>query len=143
MATDHAGLGVGKYANGEPIVHPYLDCPSHANDVIYSVQAARAAFPELSGKSITIGHSQGGGVAWAVAQRQAAKPIAGYLGAVAVSPVTNVTNEPGQFLPVLVAAICPGIGSTFPSFNSSDVLTPESLDRLRTMSRLVQVCQAL
>ena len=135
VATDYAGLGVGKNASGEPIVHEYLACPSHANDVIYSLQAARVAFPELSEKFVAIGHSQGGGAAWAVAQRQADNPTPGYLGSIAISPVTRVIDEPGEFLPVLVAAICPGLANAFPDFDPKDVLTPECEDRLKIIEQ--------
>lgn len=73
MAPDYAGLGVHKDATGEPITHQYLACPSHVNDIFYGVKAAQQAFPELSQNFVVIGHSQGGGAAWAVAQRQAEK----------------------------------------------------------------------
>jgi hypothetical protein len=69
VAADYAGLGLGKDAAGKPIIHEYLASPAQANDVIYSVQAARAAFPELSKQFVVMGHSQGGGAAWTAAQR--------------------------------------------------------------------------
>lgn len=69
VAADYAGLGVGKDALGKPTVHEYLASSSHAHDVFYSVQAAQTSFPELSKHFVIIGHSQGGGVAWAAAQR--------------------------------------------------------------------------
>lgn len=48
VATDYAGLGVGQQFSGQPIVHEYLAPPGHAKDIVHSVTAARAAFPELS-----------------------------------------------------------------------------------------------
>ena len=48
VATDYAGLGVDKDAKGNRVVHEYLASSSQANDVLYSVQAAQTAFPELS-----------------------------------------------------------------------------------------------
>ena len=73
VATEYAGLGVHQRPSGQPIVHGYLAAPSQANDVIYSVQAARSAFRDLSREFVIVGHSQGGGAAWAVAQRKASK----------------------------------------------------------------------
>lgn len=69
VATDYAGLGVGLDEKGDKILHEYLASPAAANEVVYSVQAARQAFPELSKDFVVMGHSQGGGAAWAVAQR--------------------------------------------------------------------------
>ncbi|KAI4201971.1 MAG: hypothetical protein LQ350_002876 [Teloschistes chrysophthalmus] len=125
VAPDYAGLGVHEDATGEPITHQYLACPSHANDIIYAVKAAQQSFPELSQKFVVIGHSQGGGTAWAVAQRQAEKPAAGYLGAVAVSPVTTMLNQPEPFRSALATAICPGLAFVFPQFKPEDVLTED------------------
>jgi len=42
-----------------------------------SISAARTVFPELSKHSAVIGHSQGGGAAWAVAQKAPAGHIPG------------------------------------------------------------------
>ena len=71
-----------------------------------------------------------------MAQRQADNPIPGYLGTIAVSPVTRVIDEPGEFLPVLVAAICPRLASAFSDFEPRDVPTPECQNRLKTMERM-------
>ena len=123
VGTDYAGLGVHKHESGEPIVHQYLACPSHANDIVYSVQAARQAFPELSQDFVVVGHSQGGGATWATAQRQVDRPTAGYLGGVAISPATTLVDLPEPFLSVIGAAISPGLASTFSDFNVADILT--------------------
>lgn len=135
VATDYAGLGVGKHASGEPIIHKYLANPAHANDVVYSVQAARSAFPELAEKFVVMGHSQGGGAAWAVAQRQAVTPVPGYLGAIAVSPITRVIDEPGALLQILIAAMCPGLATMFPDFKPGDILNPEGENGLKTVEQ--------
>ena len=135
IATDYAGLGVSKTASGKHIVHEYLASPAQANDVVHSVRAARQAFPVLSEKFVVLGHSQGGGAAWAVAQRQAVTPIPGYLGAVAVSPATRVTDEIGAFLSALAATICPGLASAFPDFKLEDILTSECIDILNTIDQ--------
>jgi pimeloyl-ACP methyl ester carboxylesterase len=134
IAVDYAGLGVGKDGSGKQIVHEYLASPSHANDVIYGVQAAQSAFPELSQKFVVVGHSQGGGAAWAAAQRQALDPVEGYLGAVAVAPVTKVLAEPDPSL--LVGAMLPGIAALFPNFQPKDILTPEGAERLDLIAQI-------
>lgn len=130
VATDYAGLGVRKYPSGQPIVHEYIASPSQAKDVVHSVTAARAAFPELSANFVVIGHSQGGGAAWSVAQRAASTSIPGYLGAVAVSPYTSLLDEQSEITYLLTAAVCPGIASAFPEFNRADILTAEGEKRL-------------
>ena len=123
VGTDYAGLGVDKHESGDPLVHQYLACPSHANDVVYAVQAAQKAFPELSQNFVVVGHSQGGGATWATAQRQVDKPISGYLGGVAISPVTSIVDLPEPFLSVIGAAFSSGLASTFPDFKPADILT--------------------
>ena len=130
VATDYAGLGVKKNALGQPIVHEYLAPPSQAKDVVHSVTAARAAFPELSANFVVIGHSQGGGTAWSVAQRAALTSIPGYLGAIAVSPYTSLLEEQTQVAYSLTAGICSGIASAFPEFSPGDLLTAEGEKRL-------------
>jgi len=131
VAPDYAGLGVGKHASGEPIVHEYLACSSQANDLVYAVHAAQQSFSELSKDFVALGHSQGGGAAWATAQRQVSRPIAGYLGAVAISPLTSLFEQPGPgFVELIGAAICPGVASAFPDFKLENVLTEEGQQRL-------------
>ena len=125
VATDYAGQGVHKYPSGQTIVHEYLASPSQANDLVHSVTAAQAAFPELSKSFVVMGHSQGGGAAWAVAQRAALTSIPGYLGAVAVSPYTSILEEQGELTNVIPAAMVPGLASAFPEFSPGDLLTAE------------------
>ena len=133
VATDYAGLGVKKHPAGQPIVHEYLASPSQANDVVHSVTAAQAAFPELSRSFVVIGHSQGGGAAWAVAQRAALTSIPGYLGAIAVSPYTNIVDEETEISNYITAAMYPGMASAFPDFKPEDLLTAEGQKRLDTV----------
>lgn len=123
VATDYAGLGVAKTASGHHITHEYLSSPSQANDVVHSVKAAQEAFPELSKQFVALGHSQGGGAAWAVAQKAASSPIPGFLGSIAISPYTNFLNEHGRFRPVIAPAMCRGIASAIPDFDPKDILT--------------------
>ena len=131
VSPDYAGLGVSKTDSGAAIVHEYLSGPSQANDIIFAVQAAQAAFKELSKSFVVVGHSQGGGAAWATAQRQALHCVTGYLGAVAISPVTSIINQPEPFRSVIMTAMCPGLFSAFPALSPSTVLTTEGQQRLQ------------
>ena len=133
VATDYAGQGVHKYPSGQPIVHEYLSSPSQANDLVHSVTAAQAAFPELSKTFVVMGHSQGGGAAWAVAQRAAVTSMPGYLGAVAVSPYTSILEEHNDLTNVIPAAMVPGLASAFPEFSPGDLLTAEGENQLKLL----------
>ena len=125
VAPDYAGLGVCKTATGQPIAHEYLSGPSQANDIVYAIQAAQHVFKELSKDFVVIGHSQGGGAAWATAQRQVDIPLDNFLGAVAISPTTSALDQPEPLRSVLLAAICPGLAAAFPEFAPADLLTTE------------------
>lgn len=131
VAPDYAGLGVGKDAAGKNITHEYLASPAHANDMEYALKAARSAFPFLGRKFTTIGHSQGGGAVWSFAERMRKNPIDGYLGGVALAPVTRLLDLPqgNPIKALLVAATLPAIANIFPDFNISSLLTPEGSRR--------------
>lgn len=133
VATDYAGLGVQTDASGAPIIHEYLASPSQASDVVHSISAARTAFPELSKQFVVLGHSQGGGAAWAVAQKAAAGHIPGYLGAIAISPYTNYLVEESAFSPRIGAAISRAVASVLPDFDPQEILTPEGEQRVTAM----------
>lgn len=127
-----------KTHDGSSIPHPYLFNTASANDVVHSVQAAQEAFPMLSKEFVVIGHSQGGGAAWAAAQRQAQTPVAGYLGTVAGSPPTNLVQSSGNGGASLVSnavdkallRVANGLSSVYPTFKYSDWLTPLGISRL-------------
>ncbi|KAL8938400.1 MAG: hypothetical protein Q9216_003917 [Gyalolechia sp. 2 TL-2023] len=132
VAPDYQGLGVGVDAAGRSIPHPYLSFPSHANDVFFAVEAAQTAFESLSRQFVVVGHSQGGGVAWAVAQRQATRPVEGYLGTVAGSPLTDFVAQVGfqqGNSGYIGGLLIRGFQSMFPSFNVTSVLTAEGARR--------------
>ena len=135
VATDYAGLGVSKRVNGESIQHEYLVASAHANDVVYSVQAARQAYPELSKDWVAVGHSQGGGAVWAVAERQVHSPVDGYLGAVPIAPVTRIIDISGPLLDVLGTVIAPSVKATNPDFSLSNIVTPEGIAALDLMHK--------
>ena len=131
VGVDYAGLGVNHTANGDAVYHEFLANPAHANDLFYSVQAAQTAFPQLSKQFVIMGHSQGGGAAWAAAQRQAVEPVAGYLGTIAAAPVTNWLQLPPTLpaFPTVTAFILYALQSLYPGFNYRDVLTEQAARR--------------
>ena len=144
VAPDYAGLGVHQDAGGNRFRHAYLGSPAGANDLFYSVQAAQTAFSVLSKRFLLMGHSQGGGVAWAAAQRQASKPVDGYLGAIAGSPVTDMYDlvQTSLNAPALGMLIANGLPDIFPSFDASAFLTPNGLNVYRLISE-IQGCNSV
>ncbi|KAL8680245.1 MAG: hypothetical protein Q9186_003541 [Xanthomendoza sp. 1 TL-2023] len=136
VMPDYAGIGLSKTGTGKKIVHQYLACPAHANDVVYAVQAAQRVFEELSKEWVVIGHSQGGGAAWAVAQRQASTPVDGYLGAVAVSPFTRLYDLQEPFRAVIALGMAPGWVKWDDEAKLSNMVAEEGQRRLATMEKL-------
>ncbi|KAJ3498645.1 hypothetical protein NLG97_g974 [Lecanicillium saksenae] len=88
IATDFAGLG-----NNETS-HKYCSFPAQANDVYYSMAAARSAFGDvLSRKWMSVGHSEGGGAVWKLAESDLLKNETNqYLGTVALAPATHIID---------------------------------------------------
>ncbi|KAB8231401.1 alpha/beta hydrolase family protein [Aspergillus alliaceus] len=88
VGTDYVGLG-NNYTN-----HKYIATKANANDIYWSVIAAKKAFPrDLSEEWVSIGHSQGGGASWKLSeQEQVQREESGYLGGVAVAPNTHIYN---------------------------------------------------
>ena len=146
VAPDYQGLGVNEDASGNSIYHNFLGSPAEADGLFYAVEAAQKAFPQLSKRFLTMGHSQGGGAAWAAAHRQANEPVRGYLGTIPISPVTLFMEQsPGELVntssstAVLVAH---GLKNIFPEFDLSSVLTPAGIERLNLL-RQIQGCNAV
>ena len=141
VGTGYKGLGVSVSATGARIQHEWVNGPDQAEDVIWSVAAARSAFPELlGGLWVAMGHSQGGGAAWGVAEKMAQEPVEGYLGAVAASPVTTWLDDPPTLAPDLFGALsmAPGIAAHAPpgSFAPGDILTPNGTQALELLLTL-------
>lgn len=134
VAPDYAGLGVARDSHGNTIPHLWALGPAQANDLAYAISSARLAFPEnLSNDFVVMGHSQGGGAAWAFAQRQAQSPVTGYRGTIALAPVTNflaqidaVLADP-TLLTVTQATInlraIASVNDTFPGYNFAGATT--------------------
>ena len=140
VAPDYMGLGVTEDANANPLVLPYLGNPSHANDLFYGVQAAQSAFSTLSKQFVVMGHSEGGGAAWAAATRQAEKPVEGYLGTVVGSPLTDLAalvNYDGVNLEVRVASlISRTLSDLYPNFDPTNILTSAGIARSKLISEI-------
>lgn len=138
VAPDYAGLGVAATAEGTYIPHEYAVHKAGANDVLYAVRAAQSAFPKVLSKHfVTVGHSQGGGVAWGLAEK---KDVSGHhhLGAVSVSPLTNmaaqVAANPNSA--ALLGYLAQSFESVLSNFSMSDVFTPRGMQLLRLAEEL-------
>lgn len=144
VATDYAGLGVQYDANGSFITHEYLAGPAEANDVYYGILAAKAAFSSLSEEFVIMGHSQGGGAAWATAEKLASEPIAGHLGTIAIAPSTRILDMPANYgiINVVGLLLIPSISIKSPSFNPNSVTTEQGREALRTLLDL-QGCSSV
>ncbi|KAI4219032.1 MAG: hypothetical protein L6R36_008605 [Xanthoria steineri] len=137
VMPDYAGLGVSKTAKGERVGHPYLACPAHANDVVFAVLAARRVWEEeLAKEWVVMGHSQGGGAAWAVAGREARRPVEGYLGAVAVSPFTTLRGLEEPFCSVLGLAMMRGWVDWDGEGKLEDLVTEDGRKRLEVIEEI-------
>lgn len=143
VAPDYAGLGVTRHADGRPIDHVWQSS-AHGNDVIFAVEAAQKAFPELSERFVLMGHSLGGTAAWAAARRLAHTPVKGYLGTIAGSPETNLSLDAKVNPPVqLAVAFMAGhaLNEIFPSFKPSEWLTPKG-HRYMDLIRDIGACNS-
>lgn len=136
VAPDYAGLGVTETSSGQPVIHQFFAGSSLANDIIFAVQAAQSIFSDLSKSFIVIGHSQGGAAAWATAQRQAIRPVQGFLGAISVAPCTTLLDREGPLRTVIAAAMCPELASTNKDSQLSEMITEEGQRRLKDLETL-------
>lgn len=128
VAPDYAGMGT----DGRP---EFLNKKAEAQDLIYGVDAARQAIPSLSSRWVVWGHSQGGGAALGVAERQHIDPLPGYLGAVVTSPAGDLTTiihrlagvqGLGGFMPLVVR----GASFSDPTIEPRRILSVEAASRL-------------
>jgi len=123
VATDYTGLGTS-FRNA------FADVRSNAEDVIYSVQAARSAVPQLGSRWVAIGMDEGATAVVGVAELQHRNRDPGYLGAIGISRLTDLedlltpsANQSPQ-LPLLLVY---GLKTIFPPFDPRDILTDEAL----------------
>jgi pimeloyl-ACP methyl ester carboxylesterase len=86
VMPDYEGLGA-------PGVHPYTDARTAGLNMIDAVRALRFTFKNVSNRWIALGHSQGGGAAWAADERaREYAPELDLVGAVALAPAADVTK---------------------------------------------------
>ncbi|KAI1339311.1 Alpha/Beta hydrolase protein [Xylariaceae sp. FL0016] len=155
VAPDYAGLGVDRDAEGNFIPHQYLASNAAGYDLLYAAKAAKEAWPDVLGEDyVVMGHSQGGGAAWAAATILADPETpslswlrTGYRGTVAGSPWTSLTNalahtSTAASLSSLVARIATGLSSLFPTFQYADWLTPKG-ERAARLLQDLQGCQSV
>jgi hypothetical protein len=123
VATDYTGLGTN-FRNA------FADLRSNAQDVIYSVQAARSAVPELGSRWIAMGLDEGAMAVVGVAELEHQNPDPNYLGGIVIPRVTDLedllapTGNESHELPLLLAY---GVKTAFPQFDAKDILTDQAL----------------
>jgi hypothetical protein len=129
VATDYAGLGT-------PGPHQYDNKIAQANDVVYSIPAARVAVPRLGRSWVAIGHSQGGVAVWGVAELEAKLKDPTYRGAISVAGDMSyesfeahdaVTFDTVTNLYWPLTAF--GVKASYPSLDVARMLTPVMLER--------------
>jgi pimeloyl-ACP methyl ester carboxylesterase len=83
---DYQGLGA-------PGVHPFLDAHTAGLNVIDSVRALRATFPDVSNRWAAYGASQGGGAVWAANEyAKSYAPELDLVGTSALAPAADLTG---------------------------------------------------
>ncbi|KAA0080246.1 alpha/beta fold hydrolase [Mycolicibacterium sp. P9-64] len=86
VMPDYEGLGA-------PGVHPYTDSRTAGLNMIDAVRALRLTFKNVSSRWVALGHSQGGGAAWAADERaRSYAPELDLVGAVALAPAADVSK---------------------------------------------------
>ncbi len=134
VATDYAGLGT-------PGPHQYDNKIPQANDVVYSVPAARAVVSSLGHRWVAIGHSQGGVAVWGVAELEAKLSDPGYRGAISVAgdmdfesfeahdarDFDTITNMYWPFTAF-------GVKASYDSFDVARMLAPAMMTRYKDVT---------
>ncbi|TGO15655.1 hypothetical protein BTUL_0037g00060 [Botrytis tulipae] len=147
VATDYAGLG-NNYT-----LHKYSAFTAHANDLFYSVQAARKAFPGMFTKDwASIGHSQGGGAVWKLSEHPLVqKHSSGYLGTIAISPASKLYDMSVEIFEHIIprpdfhqfvvtaelGQLIYGLKATYPNYT-----TPLLADGMRKRLELADITQS-
>lgn len=87
VATDYTGLG------NNQTEHKYCSFPAQVKDVVHSVAAARKAMGDIFTKEwMAVGHSEGGGAVWKLAESEFVKADKTYLGTVSLAPATKIAD---------------------------------------------------
>lgn len=142
VATDYAGLG-NNYTT-----HKYNSHLAEINDIYYSVKAARDVMGDVFAEEwMSVGHSQGAGAVWKLAESDFVKDDSKYMGTVAVAPATYLAdmvfdniNKPTNSLAGYFPYLPPALERAVPGFDSSFV-SPVLKKRLE-MAEKTQLCIA-
>lgn len=148
VGTDYAGLG-NNFTS-----HKYTSFTAHANDLYYSVQAARKAFPGVFTKEwMSVGHSQGGTAVWKLSEHPLVqKASSGYLGTVSVAPAVKLYDtvkvafdsifpRPDFHQFVITAEmgmLAYGVRQVFPNYTAPWI--GEAMNRRISLATLAQSC---
>ncbi|TQV90352.1 prolyl aminopeptidase (secreted protein) [Cordyceps javanica] len=84
VATDYAGLG------NNFTLHKYGSYIAQANDVYYSIVAARKALHIFSKDWMSVGHSQGGATVWKLSESHLVARDEHFLGTVSLAPAARL-----------------------------------------------------
>jgi len=129
VATDYAGLGTAG-------PHQYDNKIAQANDVVYSIAAARAAVNSLGKRWVAIGHSQGGSAVWGVAELEARLTDPTYAGGISVAGDMDFEwfeKHDARSFKTISAMYWPltafGIKATYPTFDPARLLSAPFLAR--------------
>ncbi len=124
VAADYTGLGAGPRS-------AVMDVRSDANDVIYSIAAARASVPQLGPRWVAMGPSLGGNVAVAVAEMESGIHDSNYLGSIAISGIADLKDASKQWTTeksfAMLEFVAYSIKTVYPDFDPSDMLTEKAL----------------
>lgn len=133
---DYQGLG----SSG---VHPYLDSPVAARNLIDSVRALRLVFSPVSSRWLAAGLSQGGGAAWSAnEQAKTYAPELDLVGSVSVAPDADMTSmvteaEAGTMAPgerAVYQWFLASYADSHPQFDLDDYRSPDLVSKWATLS---------
>lgn len=99
VAPDYEGLGT-------PGIHPYLNLSSAANSAIYAVKAAQQHYDSLANEWVSVGQSQGGHAALAVAEFADQDP--NYKATVAAAPASSLNTILKDIAPQAIQMLMAG-----------------------------------
>lgn len=117
VATDHAGVG-----NNE-IGHKYCSFPVQVNDIVHSVTAARKAMGQIFTKEwMAVGHSEGDGAAWKLAESEFVKTDKAYIGTISLAPAVKIADMLGNHIDFILESgyltlLAKGLQRFPPSYN--------------------------
>lgn len=132
VATDYAGLGTAA-------PYAFSDMQSNANDVIYSIPAARTALPQLAPQWIVIGSDSSSRAALAVAEREHEIRDPNYFGSVVIVGLSDLETEYRRPDPPSPAFLAYGIKAVYPSFDPGEILTEKGLVQYRQIAQTCDV----